>query len=170
MLRGHAVFWRHAQTVALATILPEINHTIASAYQALLHTIKNSLNAIKKRVASRLAVGLIAVDKPLFNVDVHLAIPNVVLSPNMNDIQRTVNEAAKSVLECAQGVWDWGQQDLPNEQKLNFFNRVAQDIEIVRVCLLLTGSVQGTRNHVKDYVGKFQEYQWLWNQCPRRPW
>ena len=37
ILRGHAAFWRHAQTVALATILPEINLTIASACHALLN-------------------------------------------------------------------------------------------------------------------------------------
>ena len=38
MLRGHAAFWRHAQTVALATILSDTNLTIASVYHALLHT------------------------------------------------------------------------------------------------------------------------------------
>ena len=37
MLRGHAAFWRHAQTVALATIIPEIKLAIASACHALLH-------------------------------------------------------------------------------------------------------------------------------------
>ena len=38
MLRGHAAFWRHAQTVALATIRSEINLTNASACHALMHT------------------------------------------------------------------------------------------------------------------------------------
>ena len=37
MLRGHAAFWRHAQTVALATTIPEIKLAIASACHALLH-------------------------------------------------------------------------------------------------------------------------------------
>ena len=37
MLRGHAEFWRHAQTVALATTIPEIKLAIASACHALLH-------------------------------------------------------------------------------------------------------------------------------------
>ena len=37
MLRWHAVFWRHAQTVALATTIPEIKLAIASACHALLH-------------------------------------------------------------------------------------------------------------------------------------
>ena len=37
MLRWHAVFWRHAQTVALATTLSEIKLANASACHALLH-------------------------------------------------------------------------------------------------------------------------------------
>ena len=37
MLRGHAAFWRHAQTVALATILSETKLAIASVYNALMH-------------------------------------------------------------------------------------------------------------------------------------
>ena len=38
MLRWHAVFWRHARTVALATTLSEIKLAIASACHVLLHT------------------------------------------------------------------------------------------------------------------------------------
>ena len=37
MLRWHAVFWRHAQTVALATTLSEMKLAIASVYNALVH-------------------------------------------------------------------------------------------------------------------------------------
>ena len=38
MLRWHASFWRRAQTVALATIISEINLPNLSACHALLHT------------------------------------------------------------------------------------------------------------------------------------
>ena len=37
VLRWHAVFWRHAQTVALATTLSEIKLANLSACHALLH-------------------------------------------------------------------------------------------------------------------------------------
>ena len=37
MLRWHAVFWRHARTVALATTLSEIKLANLSACHALLH-------------------------------------------------------------------------------------------------------------------------------------
>lgn len=40
---------------------------------------------------------------------------------------------------------------------------IAQDKEIVKVILLLTGSIQGTKNKVIDFISKFNKYDWLWN-------
>jgi len=39
---------------------------------------------------------------------------------------------------------------------------IAQDKEIVKVILLLTGSIQGTRNKVQDFKLSFNKFQWLW--------
>ena len=39
---------------------------------------------------------------------------------------------------------------------------ITKDIEIVRVVLLLTGSVQGLRNQVYEYLKEFGQYDWLW--------
>ena len=35
--------------------------------------------------------------------------------------------------------------------------KIAQDIEIVRVCLLLTGAIQGTKNQVGEYLQRFKQ-------------
>lgn len=39
---------------------------------------------------------------------------------------------------------------------------IAQDREIVKVILLLTGSIQGTKNKVIEFMSKFSKYDWLW--------
>jgi dynein heavy chain len=39
---------------------------------------------------------------------------------------------------------------------------IAQDKEIVKVILLLTGSIQGTKNKINDFLSKFLKFQWLW--------
>ena len=39
---------------------------------------------------------------------------------------------------------------------------IAQDKEIVKVILLLTGSIQGTKNKVNEFLMKFDEYKWLY--------
>ncbi len=38
---------------------------------------------------------------------------------------------------------------------------IAQDKEIVKVILLLTGSIQGTRNKVNEFLHGFDKYLWL---------
>lgn len=38
---------------------------------------------------------------------------------------------------------------------------IAQDKEIVKVILLLTGSIQGTRNKVNEFSAEFQKFDWL---------
>ena len=46
----------------------------------------------------------------------------------------------------------------------SFFERITKDIEIVRVALLLTGSLQGIRNTVADYLHSFGQFDWLWQK------
>lgn len=151
-------------------------------YQALLHCTKNSLNTIKKRVASRMTSTIFTIERPFFEVDVQLSVPNVQLHPSLDEIQLAINKAAQTILSCSKELLDWGQSDLssavnssnsngtdsngntthPNAGKITFFDRITKDIEIVRVVLLLTGSVQGLRNNVTEYLCSFKKYEWLW--------
>jgi dynein heavy chain len=39
---------------------------------------------------------------------------------------------------------------------------IAQDKEIVKVILLLTGSIQGTKNKVNELLAGFKRFEWLW--------
>ena len=142
-------------------------------YQALLNCCKNSLNAVKKRMGSRpAATGVAAtatgsmlfgsLDMPFFAVDVHLAIPTCKLVPSLDEIQSAINQVAKAVLSSTRRLVDWGQQDVPPSERITFFSKIAKDIEIVRVVLLLTGSIQGLRNQVHAYLQTYDVYQWLW--------
>jgi len=134
-------------------------------YQALLNCCKNSLNAIKKRMGSKASptsLGAFSLDVPFFKVDVHLDFPTCRLVPSLDDIQSAINQVAKAVLSSTVRLTDWGQQDVPEAERITFFQKVAKDIEIVRVVLLLTGSIQGLRNQVSTYLDSFGMYQWLW--------
>ena len=133
-------------------------------YQALLNCTKNSLNSVKKRVGSRGGGTFLFVERPFFDVDVQLAIPAVRLSPSLGDIQKSINKAAGAVLRCTKNLFDWGQQDISESNRITFFHKIAKDIEIVRVVLLLTGSIQGLKNQVADYLQTFIQYDWLWKE------
>ena len=147
--------------VDIENIRRHYNHFM---YQALLNCSKNSLNALKKRIGARnsTAFGDITAPKPFFHVDVQLSVPSVRLSPRLDEIQKAINKAAQAVLGSTKEIFEWGQQHLPKDTRLAFFNKITQDIEIVRVCLLLTGSIQGTKNQVREYLLGFKLYDWLW--------
>jgi dynein heavy chain len=131
-------------------------------YTALLNSAKNSLFELKSRICSRAGSGFLFVERPFFEVDVQLAVPSVRLSPSLDDIQRAVNKGALAVLRVTKSIWEWGQAEVPIEERMPFFLRIGEDVEIVKVVLLLTGALHGTRNQVHDYLLRFREYDWLW--------
>jgi dynein heavy chain len=109
-------------------------------YQALLNSTQNSLNRMKHRVCGK--KGQSTVDlRPFFEIDIKLHNSRVVLSPPLEDIQKSINKAATAVLRCSKNLYNWNQQDKPVEQKTSFYEMIAQEKEIVKVILLLTGSI-----------------------------
>eukprot|EP00961_Rhodomonas_salina_P202026 2724847-Rhodomonas_salina.1 len=78
------------------------------------------------------------------------------MNPTLDEIQAAINRCAINVLKCSKRIAQWGQdreQDL--DQLQTFHALIAQDREIVKVVLLLTGSVEGTKKQVHDYLQTF---------------
>ena len=128
-------------------------------YQAVLAATKNSFNKMKRRLGSRSSGGFLFVERPFFDVDVELAIPNVVMKPSLEEIQSAINETAKKVLRCAKEIGMWGERG-----ESSFYELLAKDKEIVKVVLLLTGSIEGTKLQVLEYINTFGKYDFLWKQ------
>jgi len=61
-------------------------------------------------------------------------------------------------------VQNWNQKDQPEEEREPFYDWIAKDKEIVKVILLLTGSIQGTKNNVKRFLDSFSIFNWLWTR------
>ncbi|OQS05067.1 dynein heavy chain, outer arm [Thraustotheca clavata] len=134
-------------------------------YRALLNCTKSSLNAIKKRVCSKAGTGFLFLERPFFEVDVQLSVPSVRLSPSLEDIQRAINRSAVAVLKCSKSLYTWGQQEVfPETSRVTFFDRLGCDTEIIKVALLLTGALHGTKNQVHEYLSNFKKYDWLWKE------
>jgi len=99
--------------------------------------------------------------KPFFEVEVRLDGQEVKLSPTLDEIQKSINKAATAVLRCSRSLLHWD-QDSEAEKKATFYDMIAQDKEIVKVILLLTGSIQGTKNKVTEFLSEFDKYSWLY--------
>eukprot|EP00899_Mesostigma_viride_P009796 jgi/Mesvir1/18818/Mv04309-RA.2 len=130
-------------------------------YQAILSATKKSFNAMKRRLGSRTSGGFLFVDRPFFDVDVELSIPNVSMNPSLEDIQGAINTTAKRVLRCSSDLVAWGFGEVDGKP-LTFYDMIASDKEIVKSVLLLTGSIEGTKQHVMDYISTFSKYDFLW--------
>ena len=123
-----------------------------SMYQALLHATKYSLNQMKERICGRSTGakkggGL----KPFFEVEVFLDNGKTLLKPSLDEVQHSINKAASAVLKSTKKVQNWNQKDLPEDERKPFYTWIARDKEIVKVILLLTGSIQGTRKIVVSF-------------------
>ena len=92
-------------------------------------------------------------------MSVLLSPPEIVVVPSLDEVQLAVSKAVVAILRTYMSVKEWGRE---GRQGITFHSRVTKDIEIVRMVLLLTGGVMGTRNEVKKYLSTFSKYDWLW--------
>ena len=133
-------------------------------YRALLNCTKQSLTSIKKRVCSKAGTGFLFLERPFFEVDVQLSVPSVRLSPSLQDVQRAINRSAVAVLKCSKNIYTWGQKDVEDDKRSTYFEKLGCDTEIIKVAILLTGALHGTKNQVHEYLSTFKIYDWLWKE------
>ena len=154
---------QHVEPISAEEIQKLSKYYNWSMYQALLHATKYSLNQMKERICGRRNAPK-QVLKPFFEVDVHLDGDTCTLKPTLEEVQSAINRAASHVLKSTKRVQNWNQKDIPEDQREPFYDWIAKDKEIVKVILLLTGSIQGTKNNVKKFLDSFEKYNWLWKQ------
>ncbi|RYE84765.1 MAG: hypothetical protein EOO65_01700, partial [Methanosarcinales archaeon] len=172
-----------------------VEHYDHFLYTALLHCVKSSLNTLKQRVSSRsngvgeraifdLEVQLIGASvslSPMLN-DMQFAINrtavavlecmrslrdwgNTPLSElGVRDLERVEEAAGDGVVVQPGSAGSAGRA--PSAAPATFFPRIARSMEIVRVVLLLTGSIQGARDDVASFLDTFNGFRQLWQSEP----
>ena len=168
-------------------------------YLAILNAVKRSFTAIKHRLGSRQKGGFLFVDRPFFDVDVELTIPNVTMHPSLDDVQNAINESARLVLLSAKSVPILGdtsdtyhsliaadmQVSLVPSVPIGLFSSLSLHFsfctalcfarhpirlsphysrapQVVQSVLLLTGSVEGSKRQVLEYLETYKRYEFLW--------
>jgi dynein heavy chain len=154
---------QHVEPISAEEIQKLSKYYNWSMYQALLHATKYSLNQMKERICGRRNMPK-QILKPFFEVDVTLEGDTCTLKPTLEEVQSAINKAASHVLKSTKNVQNWNQKDQPEDQREPFYDWIAKDKEIVKVILLLTGSIQGTKNNVKKFLGDFDKFNWLWKR------
>eukprot|EP00965_Chrysotila_dentata_P208102 6184516-Pleurochrysis_carterae.AAC.1 len=93
------------------------------------------------------------------------------MTPSLEDIQTAINRCSRSILAASKEIPSWtpvssdaetsagGETDSGGRR---LFDDIACDKEIVKTVLLLTGSVEGAKRQVWEYLSGFSRYEWLW--------
>merc|ERR1719163_2287226 len=122
---------------------------------------------MKLRLASRAKDGG-RMPPAFFEVDLQVDGIGVRLKPEIEEIQTAVSGGAVAVLKCSKMIEAWDTVTIPKNVQLilnpnlppvmgsgsqgTFYDRVAQDKEILKMVLLLTGSIQSTQNDCANYL------------------
>lgn len=104
--------------------------------------------------------------KPFFEVEVNLIGGAINLNPEIDQIQEAIDKAALAMLKCSKDVYNWGQTHLEEEERESFYKMIARDKEIVKVILLLTGSIQGTKNEVEMKLREIKQWEHYYKSDP----
>ena len=64
-------------------------------YQAILAATRASFTALKHRLGSKSSGAFMFLERPFFDVDVELKVPDVVMQPSLEEIQGAINTTAK---------------------------------------------------------------------------
>ncbi len=65
------------------------------------------------------------------------------------------------VLGCAKQLEVWGGEA---DGLTTYYDMIARDREVVKMVLLLTGSIEGMKENVLQYIGHFNQYSFLWQK------
>ncbi|PAA70380.1 hypothetical protein BOX15_Mlig025839g1 [Macrostomum lignano] len=77
---------------------------------ALVKVTKNTLETIRRRITASNMIAFdknTSVERPLFQCFATLSIPNVILSPSVEEVQQGVNKAAYSIINVSRNVLQW---------------------------------------------------------------
>ncbi len=123
-------------------------------YEFLITTTKNSLISLKDKINGDQS-------QAIFKVDIILINNTIEILPKINVIQDAINKLAKSILYAMKGISSWKKLDI-NEIS-SFHNRIGKDNEIVKMILLLTGSIQSNNNEIERYLKEtYNPFKYIW--------
>ncbi|XP_038654873.1 dynein heavy chain 8, axonemal-like isoform X2 [Scyliorhinus canicula] len=146
---------------------------------ALVKCTSLSLDALKKRIFKRAIYGSssnVEEFAPFLKAEVLLAIPNVVMVPNLDDIQHVINRTIQMVLDVTRKVVQWrqskGVEDAQSMEEIGdnrsvkhlktFYHNVAEHKDVTKLVLMLSTSVNSLRETINSALDQFQKYKMLW--------
>ena len=138
-----------------------VEHFSKTTYRAVLDCTKTSLDGLKTRIQPRSLSAFVFIDAPIFEINVEVTPAGAVMNPALEEISDAINASARTILGCSKSLPVWEDDDGYASGK-RVFDVISRDKEIVRVVLLLTGAIEGTKRQVLEYLHTLSKYDYLW--------
>jgi dynein heavy chain len=102
--------------------------------------------------------------RPVFSAQLTLLIPNIRLSPSLEEIQRCVNRTARIMLESTKHIYKWNQDRSTREGCQSIYEKIGENRTTIKGFLQLTGAIAGLSNKINNFIETFHEYHFLWKK------
>ncbi|CAG5978557.1 unnamed protein product [Menidia menidia] len=135
-------------------------------FEALVKTTKLSLVTLKRRICGRNTYKKSEIKPkvvPLIKSEAQLDKPNVVMVPNVDEVQQAINQLIDCVLEVSKGVvWEQEFSQDDTQSKDNFSQNVFEDKDIKKLVVVLKTAVTSQRQEASDVLKYFHPFRVIW--------
>eukprot|EP00050_Salpingoeca_kvevrii_P002276 m.190165 g.190165 ORF g.190165 m.190165 type:complete len:4578 (-) comp10576_c0_seq1:102-13835(-) len=135
---------------------------------AFLKAVRASLDAIKRRLTTRVHTyddDSSPQKPPFFTAHITLDIPNVVMSPPLEDLQKGINTAVSLVIDSMEHIVQWGQdRSQPSEALQKLHRIIAENKDVSRLQSSLSTSINFTKQEVTDALAGMSKHSRLWTE------
>ncbi|OXU30794.1 hypothetical protein TSAR_013179 [Trichomalopsis sarcophagae] len=140
---------------------------------ALVKCTRRTLEMLKRMVGSSTILFKIvstSQENLLMQTDFVLQIPNIVISPNIDELQSHFNVAMNSLFEAHKSITIWGQQYNKKSEAVaesgmplkNYYEYITDHKEVIRGTLSLQGAMLVLKDDIARIGNMYLRYSYLW--------
>lgn len=166
--------------------------------ETLLQLLRGALELLKKRITIASTLNYtdhrttqVTEHFPLFVSDIILSLPNLVISPSLEEMQQAMNQVISIILSITKNIYCWRQErplitpplqgptttsdsliQVQSKTKITrqgsmhkirtYFRLVSEHKEISKLISSMGGAISSTKSLVKTTVDQFNKYEHLW--------
>ncbi|XP_069709589.1 dynein axonemal heavy chain 5 [Phaenicophaeus curvirostris] len=94
---------------------------------ALLKATRNALETIRKRIHASSTINFLESHNaskqeksayPIIRTNINLSIPNIIMTPSLDEVQQTLNKAVDTIVKVMKGVGQWSKERISKKKML----------------------------------------------------
>uniref|UniRef100_A0A8C3KPH9 Dynein axonemal heavy chain 5 n=1 Tax=Calidris pygmaea TaxID=425635 RepID=A0A8C3KPH9_9CHAR len=130
---------------------------------------------------------------PVIRTSINLSIPNIIMTPSLDEVQQTLNKAISTILKVMKGVGQWSKERVSKYvcpktafvfdsafidnmsdaeslsssdpmQSQNYFKSVSENKDIIKLVSLLSTAINSTKREVVTALESFNCYHHIWQK------